>query len=126
MEKMKSLITLAALITLTALPALADDAKEKSMPCTMAISAQSGAYMTTFTVMPVHDGALYNWMTSAGTITAGQGTASVMINHPPQGGELAVTVDAMDRDACPADRNHASISVTVPPLPAEEQPQQAK
>ena len=115
-------LTLAALIALTTLPALADDTKEQSMTCTMVLSAQTGkpvAHMTTFNVTPVSDGVLYNWMTSAGTVTAGQGTASVLIEHAPQGGEMVVTVDALDRDACPKESNHATITVTVPARPTQ-------
>jgi hypothetical protein len=113
---------LALAFSLFAFPALAQDPVKKPVEkpadkCTMSIKTEfgkEGPGTTTFTLTPVHDGALYNWSLTSGNVAIGQGSPSIVIDNPPPGEEFTVTVDAIDRPSCPDKSNSTSIKVTIP------------
>lgn len=114
---------LALAFSLFAYPALAQDPAKKPMEkppadkCTMTIKAEfekESRGSTTFTLSPVHDGALYNWSLDNGNVSIGQGTPSIVIDNPPVGQTVTVTVDAIDRPSCPDKTNTATIKVKIP------------
>lgn len=72
------------------------------------------AGQVTFTLSPTRDGLTYNWTTSAGTITSGQGTPSVVI-EAPAGETVTTTTEVGGLDAsCPAEGNSVSSTATLP------------
>lgn len=73
------------------------------------------AGQATFTLSPTRDGLTYNWSTSAGTITSGQGTPAIVVDDPTAGETVTVTAEVGGLDAsCPAEGNSVSSSVTMP------------
>jgi len=69
----------------------------------------------TFTLSPTRDGLTYNWSTSAGTISSGQGTPSIVVSDPTAGDKVTATVEVSGVDAsCPASGNTASATANMP------------
>lgn len=92
-------------------------AKKPADPCVITIKAEyekEGRGSTTFTLSPVHDGALYNWSLDNGNVAMGQGSRSIVIDNPPAGAIVTATVDAIDRPSCPDRSNTATIKVKMP------------
>ena len=81
---------------LVAHPALAKGPPAKPADkCTLSIKAEfekEGRGSTTFTLSPVHKGALYNWALDNGNVAIGQGTSAIVIDNPPAGQAVTATV----------------------------------
>jgi hypothetical protein len=112
---------LAIALGLSAGPALAQKPASKPAkkpdPCAITIKAEfekESRGSTTFTLSPVHDGALYNWSLDNGNVSIGQGTRSNVIDNPPAGETVTFMVDAIDRPSCPDASSTATIKVKIP------------
>lgn len=83
---------------------------------TFSVTSEVGkpaAGSATFTLKPTRDGLTYNWSTSAGTITSGQGTASAVVEAPASDVTATAEVGGLDA-SCPAGSNTASATATIP------------
>ena len=83
---------------------------------TFAVTAEvgkDGAATATFTLAPTRDGLTYNWSTSAGTITTGQGTSKAIISDPTPGESVTATVEIGGLDTSCTVHN-VSATATMP------------
>jgi hypothetical protein len=77
---------------------------------------RKGSALVFVTISPARDGVTYNWTTSAGTITSGQGTASIAIDVTglPVGEKLTATVEFLGVDpSCPLQSRTLSATTQV-------------
>jgi hypothetical protein len=74
---------------------------------------KDGAATASFTLSPTRDGLSYNWTTSAGTITSGQGTAKVVISDPTAGEAVTASVEIGGLDTSCTSHN-VSATATMP------------
>ena len=111
-----STILLSAIIALglstTVTFAEAREAPMVSEKCpAFSIKTEAGADATAFTVSPAHAGLTYNWSTSAGMISSGQGTESILVSGQQATQTVEVSLDIGGLDAsCPATTVTASAA----------------
>ena len=74
---------------------------------------KEGAGTVTFTLSPTRDGLVYNWTTSAGTISSGQGTPKVVVADPTAGESVTVTAEIGGLDTI-CTSHTASSTATMP------------
>lgn len=105
-----------AKVSATAEPAAAaaePPAADEKCPA-FAINAEVGTGLVTFTVTPAPEGMTYNWSVSAGTVTSGMGTPSIIVNVTTAG-EVLASLDIIGLDpSCPKGAGYVSGSAQVP------------
>ena len=98
---MTALKPLAICIALAAVPLVdaCSPAPVEKCPAFSIASGKGDAGTLTFTLNPARDGLTYNWSLSAGAITTGQGTSSIVVADPTAGESVTASVAVGGLDA---------------------------